>query len=251
MSSSLAAGNPTLNPLYKEVKIRLTRSLVAGEWKPGEAIPSEARLAERFDVSVGTIRKAIDELVAERILVRQQGRGTFVAIHSEDRTLYYFFHIVGKDGSKAPPTHELMSFRRARADAEAEQALGLTRGERVLCASNVLRLAGEPVILDEMVIPARLCPNLDEATFAGRQGTIYGLYQERYGISVVRISERLSAVPAPARVADVLGLRPLAPVLLIRRVAYTYHDAPVELRTSWVNTRHHEYLSDLWKNEAR
>ena len=117
MSSSLAAGSPMLNPLYKEVKIRLTRSLVAGEWKPGEAIPSETRLAERFNVSVGTIRKAIDELVAEKILVRQQGRGTFVATHTEDRTLYYFFHIVGKDDSKAQPSNELLSFRRARADA--------------------------------------------------------------------------------------------------------------------------------------
>ena len=251
MSSSLAAGSPMLNPLYKEVKIRLTRSLVAGEWKPGEAIPSEARLAERFNVSVGTIRKAIDELVAEKILVRQQGRGTFVATHTEDRTLYYFFHIVGKDGSRAQPSHDLLSFRRARADAEAERALALTRGERVLRIENLLRLAGVPVILDDMVIPARLCPNLDEAAFAGREGTIYGLYQARYGINVVRISERLSAAAAPSRVAEVLGLRANAPVLVIRRVAYTYHDAPVELRTSWVDTRHHEYLSDLWKNEPR
>src|SRR5215216_1631155 len=83
MADTLAAGSLTFNPLYKEVKIRLTRGLAAGEWKPGEAIPSESKLAERFNVSIGTIRKAIDELVADRILLRQQGRGTFVATHTE------------------------------------------------------------------------------------------------------------------------------------------------------------------------
>src|SRR5688572_23743710 len=93
-SDTLAAGTLASHPLYKEVKIRLTRGLAAGEWKAGQAIPSESRLAQRFNVSVGTIRKAIDELVAERILLRQQGRGTFVATHTEDRTLFYFFHIV-------------------------------------------------------------------------------------------------------------------------------------------------------------
>ena len=251
MSHALAGGNPTLNPLYKEVKIRLTRSLLAGEWKPGAAIPSETRLAHHFKVSIGTIRKAIDELVAEKILVRRQGRGTYVAIHTEDRQLYYFFHIVGTDGSKDAPVHELLSLRAARADAEAALRLGLHKGERVFRIHNVLKLAGKPVIYDELVLAAARFPDLSAATFAARAGTIYGLYQARYDISVVRISERLSAAHADARIARVLGIGLTTPVLVIKRVAYTYHDQPVELRTSWVDTRNHEYLSDLWKNEVR
>jgi GntR family transcriptional regulator len=134
--NALAGGNLTFNPLYKEVKIRITRSLIAGEWKPGTAIPSESRLAEHFNVSVGTIRKAIDELVAEKILVRQQGRGTFVTTHTEDRTLYYFFHIVGKDGAREPPTHELLSFQKGKADAETERRSAL-RAASVCCASSM------------------------------------------------------------------------------------------------------------------
>src|SRR5688500_8898360 len=131
MGDTLAAGGLTFNPLYKEVKNRLTRGLAAGEWKAGEAIPSEAKLSERFNVSIGTIRKAIDELVAERILLRQQGRGTFVATHTEDRTLFYFFHIVGKDGSRELPVMELLSFRKARATAAEEERLGIGRGAAV------------------------------------------------------------------------------------------------------------------------
>src|SRR5688500_18338871 len=131
MPDTLAAGGITLNPLYKEVKIRLTRGLATGEWKPGEAIPSETRLADSFNVSIGTIRKAIDELVAERILLRQQGRGTFVATHTEDRTLFYFFHIVGKDGSRELPVTELLSFRKARASAAEEERLVIERNAAV------------------------------------------------------------------------------------------------------------------------
>src|SRR6476646_5700278 len=190
MADTLTAGSPTFNPLYKEVKIRLTRGLAAGEWKPGAAIPSESRLAERFNVSIGTIRKAIDELVAERILLRHQGRGTFVATHTEDRTLFYFFHIVGKDGSRELPVTDLLSFRKARANAIEEERLRLVHAAPVFRIQNVLKLNASPVVFDEITVPAELFPDLDEPSFSGREGTIYGLYQARYGISVLRASER-------------------------------------------------------------
>jgi GntR family transcriptional regulator len=251
MASSLAAGNLTFNPLYKEVKIRITRGLAAGEWKPGAAIPSESRLARQFDVSIGTVRKAIDELVAENILLRQQGRGTFVATHTEDRTLFFFFHIVGKDGRRELPLTEMLSFRRSVARTEDAVRLKIQRGSRTLRIRNVLKLGAKPVIFDDIVVPAALFPGLDEDGFAKRDGTIYGLYQARYGINVIRISERLSAQNPSPPVAALLGSKPRAPVLLIKRVAYTYNDTPVEHRVSWVNTEAHEYLSDLWKSEAR
>jgi len=244
-----AGGAPTSQPLYKEVKSRITKSLIAGEWKPGAAIPSESQLSAQFHVSVGTIRKAIDELVAEKIVIRQQGRGTFVTLHSEDRQFYYFFHIVGRKGGKEPPSHELLSMQTIKADAATAAELALKPGERIHRIHNVLKLAGKPVIFDELRVAAARFPDLGAAKFGARDGTIYGLYQANYGINVVRISERLSAALAPPRIAGVLGLTAADPVLVIKRVAYTYHDEPVELRTSWVNTHDHEYLSDLWKNE--
>src|SRR5437868_14134531 len=160
MADALLAGSLTFNPLYKEVKIRLTRGLATGEWKPGEAIPSESRLAERFNVSIGTIRKAIDELVAERILLRHQGRGTFVATHTEDRTLFYFFHIVGKDGSRELPTTDLLSFRSGRATAAEETRLRVARGARIVRIQNLLKLDGKPIVFDEISVPAALFPDI-------------------------------------------------------------------------------------------
>jgi GntR family transcriptional regulator len=243
----LLAGTTGGQPLYKGVKLRITQGLMAGEWRPGQAIPSESRLAERFGVSLGTVRKAIDELAAEKILVRQQGRGTFVAAHTSDRTLFYFFHIAGRDGRKETPETELLTFSRGRADAEEAARLAIARGDRVLRIRNLLRLSGEPVVIDDIVIAAQLVPGLDEAGFGGRDGTIYGLYQARYGINVIRISERLSATLADRDSARLLALPDATPLLRIARIAFTYHDRPVELRHSLVDTTQHEYVNDLVK----
>jgi GntR family transcriptional regulator len=250
-SEPLAAGQPAAAPLYREVQWRITRALAAGDWKPGEAIPSEARLAADFGVSIGTIRRAIDELVAGRILVRQQGRGTFVAAHTEDRTLFYFFHVVGKDGSQEFPVSELLAFSRERSGSDDEAQLGIPRGSRIARVRNLLKLAGKPVVLDDITVSTDRFARIDEDTFRNRDGTIYGLYQARYGVNVVRISERLSATQPPADIAVILGMRSGEPALRIRRVAYTYNDSPVEYRLSWINSTDHEYLSDLWKTVAR
>ena len=242
MPADLAAA-----PLYREVKAALVASLAAGEWPPGEALPSEGRLADRFGVSIGTLRKAVDELVGERVLVRQQGRGTFVATHGPRRLLFHFFHIVRDDGVKELPQPQLLAFERGRAAPVEAERLAIAAGDRVIRIRNLLKLGGEPVVLDAIVLPQALFPDLTEKLFRGRDETIYGLYQTRYGINVVRAVERLKARLADRATARVLGVAVGAPLLQIDRTALTYHDRPVELRTSLVDTAGHEYLADLGK----
>ena len=245
MPATLAAGTATLAPLYKEVKRLLTQSLQAHEWHPGEARPSEARLAERFRVSIGTIRKAVDELVAARVLVRQQGRGTFVATHNASRLMFQFFRIVRDDGERQLPEPELIAFEKGRAEAPEARALGVHAGDRVLRVRNLLKLAGTPIVLDDIVLAQARFPDLTERVFRARDNTIYNLYQTRYGINVVRAAERLKATLADRTAARILAVEPGAPLLRIDRVALTYHDVPVEVRRSLVQTAHHAYVSDL------
>src|SRR6476659_109099 len=88
---------PAYSPLYQQIKGLLTRSLQAGEWKPGEAIPAETDLAARYRVSQGTVRKAIDELATDNLLVRRQGKGTFVATHAEEKIQYRFLRLTPDD----------------------------------------------------------------------------------------------------------------------------------------------------------
>jgi len=247
-SDGTSPGVPLVGPLYKDVKRQLMEALTRGEWKPGEAIPSERRIAERFGISIGTVRKAIDELVAENILIRQQGRGTFVATHTRDRLLFYFFHIVPEQGPKEYPEVELLSFVRAKAERGVADRLQIEAGDPVLRIRNALRLAGKRMIVDDITVSAQRFPGLSEKRFRERPSTIYNLYQDVYGISVVRSSERLRAVAADAEIAQLLGIAPGAPLLQIRRIALAYNDLPVEFRISQVNTAGYEYFSDLGRS---
>ena len=243
----LVAGAALDTPLYKEVKRLLTETISAGEWKPGSAIPAEWKLADRCKVAIGTVRKAVDELASENILVRQQGRGTFVAAHSQARLMFHFFHIVRNDGRKLTPDVLLLDFGNGLADADEAAHLGIKSGAKVFRIRNVLKLASEPIIFDSIVIPQALFPRLTAAKFNNRPNTIYHLYQSAYGITVVRSAERLRARSADTESARILGIKIRSPLLEIRRVALTFNDAPVEFRRSLVNTAQYEYFSDLAK----
>lgn len=243
---TLAAGRP----LYEEVRAHLTEGIAEGRWKAGEAIPSEAELAAHFGVAIGTLRKAVDSLVAQGALVRRQGKGTFVTAHDGRRLLFHFFHIVGADGSKAYPEVRTVSFERGRADAAEAAALAVPRDERVIRIRNVLSLGSVPVVMDDLALPAALFPGLTERIFTARDNTIYHLFQSRYGINVLRTDERLRAVLAGGPAASLLGVPAGSPLLEIRRVALTFRDRPVELRVSLVNTAAHAYHNTFGKGEG-
>jgi len=234
-------------PLYRGVKQALTQRLAAGRWAPGEALPSEARLAEQYRVSIGTVRKAVDDLVSQHVLVRRQGRGTFVALHDASRLLHQFFRVVRRDGEQQLPDAELVGFGRGRATADEASRLRVETGAGVIRIRNLLRLAGRPVVADDIVLPAALFPDLTRKVLSARENTIYNLYQTRYGINVVRAVEHLRAATADRVVAKLLEVAPGAALLEIERVALTYRDAPVEWRRSLVNTSQHDYLSVLDK----
>jgi GntR family transcriptional regulator len=251
----IAVGTRPLDrPLNEHVRQRLLEGIAAGEWAPGAAIPTESALAAAFDVAIGTIRKAVDGLVAEGLLVRRQGKGTFVTAHDSGRLLFYFFHIVPREGSKTYPRVRTVAFRRDRADSASAQALGIAPLDKVIRIRNLLWLGdGErfPVIVDDIQLPAALFPGLTERIFLARENTIYHLYQSRYGINVLRTDERLRATTAAGDIAQVLGVLPGAPLLEVRRVALTFRDRPVELRLSRVNTARHDYRHTLGKGEPR
>jgi GntR family transcriptional regulator len=241
---------PGDSPLYEQVRARLIEGISAGEWRAGEPIPSEAELARGFGVAIGTIRKAVDSLVAERALVRRQGKGTFVTAHEGSRLYFHFFHIVGLDGRKVLPDVKTIAFRRDRADGATAQALAIAPHDKVIRIRNVLSLDARPRIVDDITIAAELFRGLTEKTFVARNTTIYQLYQSRFGINVLRTDERLRASLADAELGALLQVQPGAPLLEIRRVALTFRDRPVELRISRVDTSRHHYHNTLGKDLA-
>lgn len=232
-------------PLYRRVKRALLQAIEAGAYAAGTALPSEAALAGSLGVSIGTLRQAVGELVAEHILVRRQGRGTFVATHNADRFLFQFFHVERSDGLREIPQVELVGFERSRAEEDAAQALGVRLGEPVLQVDNRLLLQGRAVIHDRLVLPAALFKGLTEKRLRERTSTIYHLYQTEFGITVTQAHERVRAVAADRTAARLLGVPLGAPMLQARRTALSFGDKPVEYRVSTINTTGHEYVRQL------
>jgi GntR family transcriptional regulator len=229
-------------PLYRAVKRALLHAIESGTVAPGGALPSETELAAALGVSIGTLRRAVDELVAEHILIRRQGRGTYVATHNADRFLFQFFHVERSDGLREAPRVELLSFERGRLDDEAAEALGVRVGEPAVLIENRLSLQGQAVVHDRIAVPAKLLRGLTQAKFERRPSTIYHLYQVDFGITIVRARERARAVAADRTAARVLGVAPGTALLQVRRTALTFGDKPIEYRVSTVNTARHDYV---------
>jgi GntR family transcriptional regulator len=236
---------PLFQPLYRQIAGLITRSLDAGEWKPGEAIPSELELAARFKVSQGTVRKAIDELAAANLLVRRQGKGTFVATHSEERTQFRFLRLAPDDGSAERLSRRFLDCKRMRPSAEIAQALDIPTSQAVLQVRRLLYFRGAPVVLDDLWLPLALFKGLTEQRLSEYQGPLYGLFEAEFGVHMVRAEERIRAVAADADAAALLEVAAGAPLLSVDRVSFTYGDRPVELRRGRYDTRHHHYRNSL------
>lgn len=234
-------------PLHQQVRDQIVQGLAKGEWKPGELLPNEARLADRFRVSVSTIRAAIGHLVAARVLARKQGKGTFVSLHGEKRSIYQFFHVVRNDGVKELPVSELVFLRRGRADDDVADLLKLPRKasqSEVYKMRNVLKVGGVPVVLSDITVPCSLLPGLNEAILKKGGPTLYAVYQTHFGLNIVRTVEQLRAGRTDGAAARAFGIGIDEPVLHIERTAFTFNDVPVEVRRSRVDTRNYFYLHD-------
>jgi GntR family transcriptional regulator len=246
-----AAGQtPAFSPLYQQIKGLILQSLQQGEWKPGEVIPSEFDLAARYKVSQGTVRKAIDELAADNLLVRRQGRGTFVATHAEQQVRYRFLRLQPDHGSgdsdgEGPAERDVVECRRQRASAEVARALGLRAGDPVLQARRLLRFAGVPTILEDLWLPAGPFKGLTAERLSRYHGPMYAMFEAEFNVRMVRADEKLRAVLPDETQAKLLGVTAATPLLSVERIAYTYNDAPMELRRGLYRTDTHHYRNQL------
>ncbi|HEY0818730.1 MAG TPA: GntR family transcriptional regulator [Rhizobacter sp.] len=236
---------PAFSPLYQQIKSLITRSLQSGEWKPGEAIPSEMELAARFKVSQGTVRKAIDALADENLVVRRQGKGTFVATHAEEKIQYRFLRLMPDDGQPGGAQRRFIDCRRVRAPADVARALELKSGDMAVQVRRVLHFHGAPVVLDDIWLNGVLFRGLTAERLSEYQGPMYGLFETEFGVRMIRAEEQLRAVAADAGAAELLQVPVGAPLLSVERLSRTYGDKPVELRRGLYNTQAHYYRNEL------
>ncbi len=241
-------GAPAFSPLYQQIKTLMLQSLQAGEWKPGEAIPSEMDLATRFRVSQGTMRKAIDELSADNLLVRRQGKGTFVATHAESHVQYRFLKLVpdaGDQNTEGPADRRIVACKKIRATAEIAKLLNLRTGDPVLQAQRILSFAGVPTILEDIWLPGIPFKGLTAERLAQYHGPMYALFETEFDVRMVRAVEKIRAVPSDEEQSLLLHIEQKTPLLCVERIAYTYKDIPMELRKGYYLTDTHHYRNEL------
>jgi GntR family transcriptional regulator len=236
---------PDFRPLYAQVKELMIRRMLDGAWRPGDILPSEGRLAAEFGVSQGTVRKALDDMAAQQLLVRRQGRGTFVAKHDHQRSLFHFFHIVAEGGDKELPSSRILDVRLARADREQTKLLALPPRSKVYNILRIRTLQDEAVILERIALPAALFADFAVPVGVELPDELYMVYQQKYGVTIVRAKERLRAVAADDFDASYLGVAVGTPLLEIDRVALSLDGVPVERRVSRCNTLRHRYAVEV------
>jgi len=236
---------PAFSPLYQQIKTLILQRLECGDWKPGEMIPSENDLALRFRVSQGTVRKAIDELAGDNLLIRRQGKGTFVATHAERHVQYRFLKLRSDSGEAQPSERRVLDCRRVRASADVARALQLRSGEAVMQARRVLLFAGIPRVLEDIWLPGQTFKGLTAERMGSYQGPTYAMFELEFGVRMVRADEKLRATAATADHALLLDVAQTSPLLCVERLSFTYNDAPMELRRGFYRTDSHHYHNQL------
>lgn len=242
------ASTPAFSPLYQQIKGLILQSLEAGEWRPGELIPSEMELAARFRVSQGTVRKAIDELAAENLVMRRQGKGTFVATHAAQHVQYRFLKLQpdgGDQQGEGRAERRIIDCRRLRASADVARGLALRSGDAVMHVRRVLSFSAIPTILEDIWLPGHAFKGLTAEQMSAYQGPTYAMFELDYGVRMVRADEKIRAVLPEAEQALLLDVPSTTPLLSVERTAYTYNDVPMELRRGLYRTDTHHYRNAL------
>jgi GntR family transcriptional regulator len=224
------ADGPAIRPLYAQVRDILTERIGSGEWRPGALIPNEFAIARELGVSQGTIRKALDSMAGEHLLVRRQGRGTYVAEHTPAEMLFRFFNFFGPDGERVEPALRELKLTQGQASKQERSRLMLADGEKVFRIRRIRTRQGAPFILETISLPARLFPGLGDET--ALPNTLYDHFQKAYGVTVARGREKLTAVLAGEDEAKALGAEPGCALLKLDRIMVGLQGQPLEWRVS-------------------
>lgn len=222
------------------------QGLEQGEWKPGELIPSEVELSQRFGVSQGTVRKAVDELSQDNLLVRRQGKGTFVATHNEAKAHFRFLRLTPEQGGEVTyPESRVLDCKRVRLPSDVARELDVRPTDTGFCITRLLSFSGKPTVLDEIWLPSTHFRGLTRDMLTSWNGTLYGFFESKFGVCMTSASERIRAVAANAGQAELLGVSASSPLLFVERLSRAFGDRPVELRRGWYVTDHFHYRAEL------
>lgn len=230
-------------PLYQQVYNEIVKRIGDGYWRAGDILPSEFGLADELGVSQGTVRKALNQLVAENILRRRQGKGTYVSEHSHESSLYRFFRYREPGGDGVIPETEIKDIRRRKANEQEQQKLGLKTDEEVVEMIRLRSVKNKPMMFEKVIQPLSVFPGIDKVVEI--PNSLYAFYQEEYGISIVEVRDELHAVSIDQEVAEQLQLEANSPALMTERSSVNIDGRVVEWSQAYCSSQNFVYSATL------
>jgi GntR family transcriptional regulator len=227
---------------YQKVDNIIRQGLINNTWKPGEMLPSEIQLATELNVSQGTVRKALNDMVAEHLLFRQQGVGTFVSEHTERRSLFLYFSIVGNDGARILPESNILLCEEKLPSPLEKSKLELIDGDMIVRFQRIRYFNNISTIIETICLPLEHFPGFGSEMEP--PNNLFRFYQSTYGITVAKAEEHLKAIIASAKEATILNIDEGTPMLEIDRIAKMLDGRPVEWRISHCDTSNYRYVSE-------
>jgi GntR family transcriptional regulator len=227
---------------YQKVDNIIRQGLINNTWKPGEMLPSEIQLATELNVSQGTVRKALNDMVAEHLLFRQQGVGTFVSEHTERRSLFLYFSIVGNDGARILPESNILLCEEKLPSPLEKSKLELIDGDMIVRFQRIRYFNNISTIIETICLPLEHFPGFGSEMEP--PNNLFRFYQSTYGITVAKAEEYLKATIASAKEATILNIDEGTPMLEIDRIAKMLDGRPVEWRISHCDTSNYRYVSE-------
>ncbi|WP_417803486.1 GntR family transcriptional regulator [Thalassospira lucentensis] len=229
-------------PAYLQLRDRLAARIAAGEWRADDVLPSENVLTRESGLSVGTVRRAIQQLVDEGLLERRQGSGTFLRKPAFDATLFRFFALQPKDGKPVIPVSRVIARTRAKAPSQAAQILGTEDCIRI----DRLRVVSDEILLSEEIwLPNHLFDGFDSVDASSIGPLLYPYYQERYGVFVARAEDEVSFATASPAQAQRLNRLPGDPLARIERTAFSLTGDAIEWRVAYGDAARFRYRSNI------
>jgi GntR family transcriptional regulator len=217
----------SIEPLYAQVRRHLAERIRSGAWKPGAVLPNEQDLARELGVSPGTVRKALDTLEEAKLVIRRQGKGTFVLDQTSQELTVRFSNIRDREGRRVAGDMKLLARSTGEASESERAKLHLKPGDEVLRLVRLRTDDGQPFLYEEATLALGRFPGLDASCVEGER--ISALAQQ-HGIHLARSSEQVGISAAPAHAADALKIAVGTPVLKLDRIITAEDGSPIQWR---------------------
>ena len=237
--------NPT--PVYFRLQSTIKDKIESGHWKPGDMIPPERIFAEEHKLSIGTVKKAISNLVNEGFLYRIQGKGTFVTgTYLRKDKLRYYRCFSSFDDNEGDMNIKLLEIEKTKPIPAINRLLKLHPKSDLFKISRLMNFSKGPRIFSTSYLPQKQFKDLDTPLFRTKieKIALYSILEESYGVPTIYNQELIGAEGADNETADHLKIPIGTPLVTIEMLSFTYKDRPYEYRISYCNTSERKLFSE-------